>query len=89
VLAILLSTLALAAAADPTPASPGASGAAAEPTKSAKRPELVCHNEKPTGSHMVERVCVTREDADKEEQAAQAAMNSINRRTKAAANPPK
>jgi hypothetical protein len=85
VLAILFSTLMLAAA-DPTPVTPPAS--AAEPPKAAK-PEMVCHNEKPTGGHFVERVCVTREEADKAEQAAQNTMTGLNRRPKAADKPAK
>ena len=81
-LAVLFSTLMLAAA-DPTPAS-----STAEPAKPAKS-ELVCHNEKPTGGHFVERVCVTREEADKAEQAAQNTMTGLNRRPKAADKPAK
>ena len=82
-LAILFSTLMLAAA-DPTPTTP----VSAEPAKPAK-PEMVCHTEKPTGGHFVERVCVTREEADKAEQAAQNTMTGLNRRPKAADKPAK
>ena len=84
-LAILFSTLMLAAA-DPTPVTPPSS--AAKPAKAAK-PEMICHNEKPTGSHFVERVCVTREESDKAEQAAQNTMTGLNRRPKAADKPAK
>ncbi|WP_394762567.1 hypothetical protein [Phenylobacterium sp.] len=85
-LAVLFSTVVLAAAADPGPAAPAA---VVEPAKSAKPPEKVCHNEKPTGGHFVERVCVTREEADKAQQAAQDTMTSLNRRPKAADKPAK
>lgn len=85
-LATLFSTLMLAAA-DPTPAT-APSTPAAEPAKPAK-PEMVCHNEKPTGGHFVEKVCVTREEADKAEQAAQNTMTGLNRRPKAADKPAK
>ncbi len=84
--AILFSTLMLAAA-DPTPVT-APPAAAAEPAKPAK-PEMVCHNEKPTGGHFVERVCVTREEADKAEQAAQNTMTGLNRRPRAADKPGK
>jgi hypothetical protein len=83
VLAVLFSTLMLAAA-DPTPVAPPS----AEPAKPAK-PEMVCHNEKPTGGHFVERVCVTREEADKAQQAAQDTMTGLNRRPRAADKPGK
>lgn len=102
-LAVLLSTFVLGAAdpaltssaltssapTSPAPTAPAASAPPAEPAKSAKAAEMLCHNEKPTGSHMVERVCVSRDDAYKAQQAAEGAMVSINRRTKASANPPK
>ena len=81
--AVLLSTLMLAAA-DPAPATTPSP----EPAKPAKS-ELVCHNEKPTGGHFVERVCVTREEADKAEQAAQNTMTGLNRRPKPADKPAK
>jgi hypothetical protein len=84
VFAVLLSTLLLAAA-DPAPA---ATMPMADPGKP-KAPEMVCHNEKPTGSHFVERVCVTREEADKAQQAAQDTMTGLNRRPKAADKPAK
>jgi hypothetical protein len=83
VFVVLLSTLMLAAA-DPPPANP----AAVEPAKPAK-PEMVCHTEKPTGGHFVERVCVTREEADKAAQAAQDTMTGLNRRPRAADKPGK
>ena len=83
--AVLFSTLLLAAA-DPTPATPA--GPAAAPAKAAK-PEMVCHNEKPTGSHFVERVCVTREEAEKAQQAAQDSILGLNRRPKASDTPGK
>ena len=82
--AALLSTLFLAAA-DPVPA---ATTPAADPAKP-KAPEMVCHNEKPTGSHFVERVCVTREEAEKAQQAAQDTMTGLNRRPKASDKPAK
>ncbi len=82
--AVLLSTLLLAAA-DPAPA---AATPTADPGKP-KAPEMVCHNEKPTGSHFVERVCVTREEADKAQQAAQDTMTGLNRRPKATDKPAK
>jgi hypothetical protein len=86
VLAILFSTLLLAAA-DPAPVTPAS--AAAPPAKAAKDADLVCHNEKPTGSHFVERVCVTREEAEKAQQAAQDTMTGLNRRPRAADKPAK
>jgi hypothetical protein len=76
VFAVLLSTLLLAAA-DPAPA---ATMPMADPGKP-KAPEMVCHNE--------ERVCVTREEADKAQQAAQDTMTGLNRRPKAADKPAK
>jgi hypothetical protein len=88
VLAVLFSTLVLAAA-DPPPAAPDAATAVAEPAKPAKAPAMVCHNEKPTGSHFIERVCVTPEEAAKAQQAAQDTITGLNRRPKASDKPPK
>jgi hypothetical protein len=84
VFAVLLSTLVLAAADPPPPAA-----AVAEPAKPAKAPEKICHNEKPTGSHFVERVCYTSEEAAKAQQAAQDSITGLNRRPKASDKPPK
>jgi hypothetical protein len=81
--AFLLATLMMAAA-DPAPAP---SAVAVEAPKA--KPEMVCHNEKPTGSHFIERVCVTREEAEKAQQAAQDTMTGLNRRAKAADKPAK
>ena len=86
--AVLLSTFMLVAA-DPPATASGAATSMAEPAKPAKAPEMVCHIEKPTGSHFVERVCVTPEDAAKAQQAAQDTITALNRRPKASDKPPK
>ncbi len=85
-LVFLLSTLVLAAA-DPAPPAPGAAAPVTEPAQPAKPVEKVCHNEKPTGSHFIERVCYTPEEAAKAQQAAQDTMTGLNRRPKAADKP--
>ena len=88
-LAVLLSSLVLATADPSPPAAAGAPTPVAEPAKPAKAPEKICHNEKPTGSHFIERVCYTPQEAAKAQQAAQDTLTGLNRRPKAADKPPK
>ena len=83
--AVLMSTLMLAAApADPSPAAgapaanaaaPPAAGAAAEKPKPT---DQVCWTEKPTGSHIAQHFCATREQVEKAVRDGQAAVSNNN-----------
>lgn len=74
----LMSALLLAGvdAASPAP-SPAPPAAAASPAPAKpKGPDLVCVEEKPTGSHFPKRICMTRDQADLAERQAKDAMSN-------------
>jgi hypothetical protein len=65
----LLAAMAVIAFADPTHAAEGgATPAAAAPAKSNAKPERVCWDEKPTGSHFPQHYCATREELERRAQ---------------------
>jgi len=71
VIAVLLSTLLMAAdpaAASVTPAA-AAPAAAASPDKT-NGGEMVCWEERPTGSHVAQRICESRDHLEKAKRAA-------------------
>jgi len=72
VIAILLSTLLMAADTPPSssaPAAPAAPARAVSPTKT-NGSEMVCWEERPTGSHVSQRICESRDHLEKAKQAA-------------------
>jgi len=81
VLAVLMSTLMLAAA-DPAaatgPAPPGAAPAAPPAAEKPKPTDQVCWREKPTGSHITQQFCATREQVEKAVRDGQAAVSNNN-----------
>ena len=85
--AMLMSVLLLAAG-DPAPAaSPPAAKAAAPARPKAKAPAMTCWDERPTGSHVPQRICATREELDKAQRDGQDAVTGLDHRPKPPMSP--
>jgi hypothetical protein len=78
-LAALISAAVLMSVAD-TPTAPAGASVAATATKPKNRDtELVCWQEKPTGSHFTKRVCTTRIERERMERQGQQAIGQHQR----------
>ena len=82
-LALSLSLMACASTPQPATAVPAASGSTAVPTagtstaQTSTKPKLICEEDKPLGSLLPQRICMTPEEAAARQRAAQQKMRDI------------
>ena len=82
-LALSLSLMACASTPQPATAVPAASGSTAVPTagtstaQTSTKPKLICEEDKPLGSLLPQRICMTPEEAAARQKAAQDKMRNI------------
>ncbi len=86
--AAVMSALLLAGT-DPAPSTPvsNSPNAASQDAKASKAPELACWDEKPTGSHMIKRICATKEQLEKAQRDGQDAVSSDHRSARTGLSP--